>query len=77
MSFLKKAWNKVKKTASKALGVDSNSSKASRPTPGLGPTGDGGSVRRSSRRSKARGARGRDSTIITGGSEVGTRTLLG
>lgn len=77
MSFLKKAWKAVKKTASKALGVDSNSSKAPRATAGMGPAGDGGSVRRSNRRSKARGARGRDSTIITGGSEVGTRTLLG
>lgn len=77
MSFLKKAWNKVKNNASKALGINSNSSKAPKATAGLGPAGDGGSVRRSARRSKARGARGRDSTIITGGSEVGTRTLLG
>ena len=77
MSFLKKAWNKVKNNTSKALGINNNSSKAPRATAGLGPAGDGGSVRRSNRRSKARGARGRDSTIITGGSEVGTRTLLG
>ena len=76
MGFLKKAWNKVKNNTSKALGIN-NSSKAPRATAGLGPAGDGGSVRRSNRRSKARGARGRDSTIITGGSEVGTRTLLG
>jgi hypothetical protein len=76
MGFLKKVWNKVKNNTSKALGIN-NSSKTSRPAAGLGPAGDGGSVRRSNRRSKARGARGRDSTIITGGSEVGTRTLLG
>jgi hypothetical protein len=83
--MLKKAWNKVKdaakKTAKKALsGVTDNNVKAPTPDATLGPTGDTGSratQRMDADRRRRRNARGRDSTIITARSEIGSRTLLG
>jgi hypothetical protein len=80
MSFLKKAWNKAKKTAAKALGVDTKQ-KAPKPEAQLGPSGAGDATSRAAsdalRRRRGRGARGRDSTIIAMRSELGSRTLLG
>ena len=85
MSFLKKGWNKIKdaakKTAKKALsGVQDNSPKKVTPDATLGPSGDTGAratQRMDADRRRRRGARGRDSTIITARSEIGSRTLLG
>lgn len=69
---------KIKKAVKKALGGNDNKPKMPKPDAVLGPSGDGGdAVRRSAARRIPRGARGRDSTIITGGSEIGSRTLLG
>lgn len=70
---------KIKKAVKKTLGInDNNKPKMPKPDATLGPSGDGGdAVRRSAARRMPRGARGRDSTIITGGSEIGSRTLLG
>ncbi len=74
-------WKKIKKAARKVVGADDNN-KPKMPVPdaALGPTGDvakrattGGGVDRR----RARAARGRDSTIITSRSEIGSRTLLG
>lgn len=70
---------KIKKAVKNALGGGNNNKpKMPKPDATLGPSGDVGStLRRTARRPMPRGARGRDSTIITGGSEVGSRTLLG
>jgi hypothetical protein len=83
--MLKKAWNKVKdsakKTVKKALsGVQDNNVKAPTPDATLGPSGDTktrATQRMDADRRRRRGARGRDSTIITAGSSIGSRTLLG
>jgi len=83
--MLKKAWNKVKdaakKTVKKALsGVQDNNVKAPKPLASMGPAGDTGAratQRMDADRRRRRGARGRDSTIITARSEIGSRTLLG
>lgn len=72
-------WKKIKKAVRKAVGAD-DKPKMPVPDATLGPQGDSGSavVRRSiADRRKARAARGRDSTIITAGSQIGQRTLLG
>ena len=71
-------WKKIKKAVRKAVGAD-NKPKMPVPDATLGPQGDGGAVVRRSiaDRRKARAARGRDSTIITAGSQIGQRTLLG
>jgi hypothetical protein len=80
MSIFKKAWKKVKKTAAKALGVDTKA-KAPKPDAQLGPSGAGDATSRAAseaaRRRQRRSARGRDSTIIAMRSELGSRTLLG
>lgn len=68
---------KIKKAVRKALGGDNNKPKMPKPDAQLGPTGDMGSSLRRTARRMPRGTRGRDSTIITSGSEVGSRTLLG
>lgn len=73
-------WKKIKKAVRKAVGADDNKPKMPVPDATLGPQGDSGGavVRRSiADRRKARAARGRDSTIITAGSQIGQRTLLG
>lgn len=68
---------KIKKAVKKALGVNDNKPKMPKPDAALGPSGDAAGAARRTRRAMPRGARGRDSTIITGGSEIGSRTLLG
>lgn len=77
MGFLKKVWKKVKK----AVGADDNGPKTPRAEGSLGPSGGGSATSRSAsdaaRMRRQRGARGRDSTIIAGRSELGSRTLLG
>lgn len=84
MGFLKKTWNKVKKSIAKATTdykKDKEAAKAaSQPQPQLGPAGSGDAASAMSdaaRRRRQRAARGRDSTIIAGRSELGSRTLLG
>jgi hypothetical protein len=79
MSIFKRAWKATKKAVSKAVGAD-NKPKAPKPDAVLGPSGDTGSrATRSSMadRRRQRRARGRDSTIITARSDIGSRTLLG
>lgn len=78
MSILKKAWRAAKKAVAKAVGVDTRAPKP-KPNAALGPAGDTASrtARSSGPRRRARNARGRDSTIITARSEIGSRTLLG
>lgn len=79
MSILKKAWRAAKKAVAKVAGVDTSAPEP-KPDAALGPTGDTGSratQRMDANRRRRRGARGRDSTIITARSEIGSRTLLG
>ena len=68
----------IKKGVKSALGIDDpKKPKPVAPEPQMGPAGsfveamDRPAVRR------RRGARGRDSTIITARSDIGSRTLLG
>lgn len=74
--------NKIKKAVKNALGVNDNK-KQKMPVPDatLGPAGDSGAAIKSDRnitdRRRSRAARGRESTIITAGSQIGQRTLLG
>lgn len=74
-------FKKLKKTVKKAVRnlTGDNNNKPQRPDAAMGPAGDTGSRARSSNanRTRMRRSRGRDSTIITAGSEVGSRTLLG
>lgn len=85
MSILKKAWNKAKKAVLKATtDYDKNreaAKEAAQPQAQMGPAGSGDARARAvsdaDRRRQRRGARGRDSTIIAGRSELGSRTLLG
>lgn len=79
LSSIKKA---VKRTVKKALsGVQDNNQKAPKPDAQMGPSGSGDAMSRAAsdaaKRRRQRGARGRDSTIIAGRSELGSRTLLG
>jgi hypothetical protein len=72
----------VKKWAKKALSGVQDNSKPEVPVPEaqLGPTGDTGAratQKLDANRRRQRGARGRDSTIITARSDIGSRTLLG
>lgn len=76
MGIFKTIKKAVQKTVAKALGLDANS-RAQRPDAQMGPAGAEASRRTAAPKRKARGARGRDSTIITAGSTIGTRTLLG
>lgn len=74
--------NKIKKAVKNALGVNDNK-KQKMPVPDatLGPAGDSGAAIKADRnitdRRRSRAARGRESTIITAGSQIGQRTLLG
>lgn len=78
MGIFSKAKKLVKKTVKKALsGVTDNSPDKVRPAAAMGPAGDTGSRATSMQRRRSRRARGRDSTIITARSEIGSRTLLG
>ena len=79
LSSIKKA---VKKTLKKALsGINENDTvKAAAPEAQMGPAGDTGSRATDAlamNRKRSRKSRGRDSTIITARSEIGSRTLLG
>lgn len=76
MGWFKKLKKTVKKAVRNIVGDDNN--RPQRPDASMGPSGDTGA--RTARRvnpSRARRSRGRDSTIITAGSETGSRTLLG
>lgn len=82
MGIISKIKKAVKKTVKKALSgvTDNNANKAVAPDATLGPSGDTGSratQRMDADRRRRRSARGRDSTIITAGSQIGSRTLLG
>ena len=77
INSIKKA---VKKTVKKALSGVNDNPKQMKPDATLGPAGDTGA--RATRGSMAdrrrqRRSRGRDSTIITARSDIGSRTLLG
>lgn len=78
LSSIKKA---LKKTVKKALSgvTDNKPQQAAAPDATMGPAGDTGSraTDMNAIRRRARRARGRDSTIITARSEIGSRTLLG
>jgi len=83
MGLLSSIKKKAKQWAKKATsGMNDNKANNKPPPPDatLGPSG-GGEARVSQRmdadRRRRRGARGRDSTIITAGSAPGSRTLLG
>jgi hypothetical protein len=80
MGILKSIKKTVKKTVKKALsGVTDNSPDKVKPNATLGPAGDTGARVQdtaAANRRRTRG-RGRDSTIITSRSEIGSRTLLG
>lgn len=83
MGLLKSIKKAVKKAAKKALSgvMDNSPNKPPPPDATMGPAGDTGA--RATRnmaqndRRRVRQARGRDSTIITARSEIGSRTLLG
>lgn len=80
LKTIKKAAKNVVKGVAKAAGVDTSAPKPQAPDATLGPTGDTGSratQRMDADRRRRRGARGRDSTIITARSDIGSRTLLG
>ena len=72
---------KIKKAVRNALGGnDNNAPQAPVPDATLGPQGDSVVAERSSRsmnRRRAQMGRGRDSTIISAGQQIGSRTLLG
>lgn len=76
MGIFSKAKKLVKKTVKNLTG---GNNKPQRPDAAMGPAGDTGSRARSStaNRTRMRRSRGRDSTIITARSEIGSRTLLG
>lgn len=76
----KKAVKKVAKAVAEAAGVDTDKKvKLPDPVATMGPAGARGADTRGSiaDRRRARRARGRDSTIITARSDIGSRTLLG
>lgn len=80
MGILSSIKKLAKKVVKKALsGVTDNSPDKVKPDASLGPAGDTGSRATSNmaRLRRSRKARGRDSTIITARSEIGSRTLLG
>lgn len=83
MSILKNAWKAAKKAVknvAEAVGVETDAPQPPTPDATLGPAGDTGArATRSAMadRRRQRRSRGRDSTIITARSDIGSRTLLG
>jgi hypothetical protein len=79
MSILKKAWKAAKKAVAKVAGVDTSAPKP-KEVAQMGPAGDTSSQAARGAiadRRRQRRSRGRDSTIITARSDIGSRTLLG
>lgn len=78
MSLFKSIKRAVKKTVRQALSGVTDKPDKPKPQAQMGPAGD--TATRVAQRpgpKRRRGARGRDSTIITARSEIGSRTLLG
>jgi hypothetical protein len=78
MGILKTIKKAVKKTVNKALSGVNDKPKKAKVEAQLGPSGDTGTrATTAMRQRQGRRARGRDSTIITQRSGIGSRTLLG
>lgn len=79
LKTIKKAVKNVAKDVAQAVGIDTSPKvKVAKPQAEMGPQGD--LATRTDvvpRRRSRRGGRGRDSTIITAGSQINSRTLLG
>jgi hypothetical protein len=77
MGIIKSIKRAVKKTVNKALSGVNDAPKKPKPEAQMGPSGDTGTRAVAKRQRQGRRARGRDSTIITQRSGIGSRTLLG